>query len=60
MDIIPAVYSKRLTKYTTFAYYLLTVDAYSNIPKFYIMENINTVEVIDKLDMFQSRFAKVD
>ena len=40
--------------------YLLIVDAYSKIPKLYGMENITTAEVLDKLDMFQSRFGKID
>ena len=39
---------------------MLIVDAYSNIPKVYGMENITTAEVIDKLGMFQSRFGKID
>ena len=42
MDIIPATPSKHLTKKTTFSNYLLVVDAYSNIPKLYGMENITT------------------
>ena len=36
------------------------MDAYSNIPKRYRMEYITTEEVINKLDMFQARFVKVD
>ena len=36
------------------------MDAYSKIPKRYGMENITTAEVMDKLDMFQSRFGKID
>ena len=40
MDIILAIYSKSLTKYTNFDNYLLIVDAYSKIPKLYGMENI--------------------
>ena len=40
--------------------YLLIVDAYFNIPKLYGMEKITTEEVMDKLDMFQSRFGKID
>ena len=38
----------------------MIVDAYSKIPKLYDMENITTSEVMDKLDMFQSRFGKID
>ena len=40
--------------------YLLIVDAYSKIPKLYGIENITTAEVLEKLDMFQSRFGKID
>ena len=36
---------------------MLIVDAYSKIPKLYGMETI-TVEVMDKMDLFQSRFRK--
>ena len=36
------------------------MDVYSNILKLYVVENITTEEVIDKLDMFQARFGKVD
>ena len=39
---------------------VLIDDAYSNIPKLYGMEKITTEEVMDKLDMFQSRFSKID
>ena len=60
MDIIPSTTPKSLTSDTTFSNYLLIVDAYSNIPKLYGMENITTAEVMDKLDMFQSRFGKMD
>ena len=60
MDIIPSTAPKRLTNETTFSNYLLIVDAYYNIPKLYSMENITTKEVMDKLDMFQSRFGKMD
>ena len=60
MNIIPSTASKSLTSYTKFSNYLLIVDAYSNIPKLYGMEKIATGEVMDKLNMFQSRFRKVD
>ena len=60
MDIIPSTAPKSLTNDTNFQIYLLIVDAYSKIPKLYGMENITTAEVIDKLDMFQSRFGKID
>ena len=45
---------------TTFSNYLFIVDAYSKIPKLYGMENITTAEVMEKLDMFQPRFGKID
>ena len=60
MDIIPSTAPKSLTNDTNFKNYLLIVDAYSKIPKLYGMENITTAEVMDKLDMFQSRFGKID
>ena len=59
MDIIPSTAQKSLTSDTTFSNYLLIVDAYSKIPKLYGMEKITTEEVINKLDMFQSRFGKL-
>ena len=60
MDIIPSTAPKSLTSDTTFSNYLLIVDVYSKIPKIYGMEKITTEEVMDKLDMFQSRFWKMD
>ena len=60
MDIIPSTAPKSLTIATTFSNYLLIVDAYSKIPKLYGMDNITIEEVMDKLDMFQSRFGKID
>ena len=60
MDIIPSTAPKSLTSDTTFYKYLLIVDAYSKIPKIHGMEKITTEEVMDKLDMFQSRFGKID
>ena len=54
MDIILSTAPKSLTNDTIFSNYLLIVDAYSKIPKLYVMENITTAEVMDKLDMFQS------
>ena len=59
MDIIPSTAPKSLTNETIFSNYLLIVDAYDKIPKHYGMENITTAEVIDKLDMFQSRFGEI-
>ena len=60
MDITPAISYKSLTKDTNFANYILIVDAYSKIPKLYGMKNITTEEVVDKLDMFQEIFLKLD
>ena len=60
MDIIPSTAPKILTSDTTFSNYLLIFDAYSKIPKLYGMEKIATEEVMEKLDMFQSRFGKID
>ena len=60
MDIIPSTAPKSLTNDTNFSNNLLIVDAYSEIPKLYGMENITTAEVMDKRDMFQSRFGKID
>ena len=56
MDIIQEKSSKRLTKYTPFDSYLLIMDDFSKIPKFYVMGNITTEEVMDNLDMLQARF----
>ena len=60
MDIIPSTAPKSLTNDTNFSNYLLIVDAYSKTPKIYGMENITTAEVMDKLDMLQSRFGIID
>ena len=49
-----------MTSDTTFSKYLLFVGAYSKIPKFYGMDKITTEEVMDKLDMFQYRFRKIE
>ena len=60
MGVITSTAPKSLTSDTTFSNYLLIVDAYSKIPKLYGMDNITTEEVMEKLDMFQSRFGKID
>ena len=60
MDKVPSTAPKRLTSDTTFSNYLLIVDAYSKIPKLYGMEKITIEEFMDKLDMLQSRFGKMD
>ena len=54
MDIPPSQAPKSLTSDTTFSNCLLTVDAYSKIPKLYGMEKITTEEFMDKLDMFST------
>ena len=60
MGIVPATSSKSLTKQNNFANYLLILNAYYNIPKLYGMKNITTEEVMNRIDMFQERFGKVD
>ena len=55
MDINPVTSPKSLTSGTTFSNYL---DVYSNIQKLYGVGIITTREVMDNLDMFQSRFGK--
>ena len=60
MNIVPSTSPKILTSATTFSNYLLIVDAYSKIPKLYGMEKITTEEVLDIIDMFQSKFGKID
>ena len=59
MDIVPSTAPNSLTSDTTFSNYLLIVDAYSKIPKLCGIDNITTEEVMEKLDMFQSRFDKI-
>ena len=60
MDMIPSTAPKRLTCDTTFSNYLLIVDAYSKIQKHYDVEKVSTEQVTNNLDMFQSRFGKID
>ena len=60
MDIISLTASKILTSDTNVSNYILIVDAYSKISKLYDMEKIKIEEIVDKLDMFQSRFGKID
>ena len=59
MDIIPSTSPKRLTSDTTVSNYLSIVDAYFKNPKLYGTKKITTEEVMDKLDVFQSRFGKI-
>ena len=60
MEIILAIYSKRLTKETTFYNYLLLVDAYSKLTRLYEKTNITTKEIMDNIYIFQSRVGKID
>ena len=60
MGIITSTAPKRSSGDTTLSNHLLIVDAYSKIPKLYDIEKIFTERVMDKLDMFQSRFEKLD
>ena len=60
MNIIPETATKRLTSETIISKYLLIFDAFSKVPTFYGMERITTEEVMDKLDMFQYIFGKID
>ena len=60
METITATPPESLTSETTLSNHLLIFDASSKIPKLYGMEIITTEEVMDKLDMFQDRFEKID
>ena len=60
MDIVPSTSPKSLTSDTKLSNYILIVDPYSKIPKLYGMEKITTEEVMDKMDMSQSRSEKID
>ena len=60
MDKIPSTAPKSFTSDTTFSNYLFIFVSYSKIPKLYGMEKITTEEVMDNLDLFQSRFGKID
>ena len=60
MDIIPAKVPESLTSENTFSNCILIVDEHSKSRKVYGMDKITTEEVMDKLDMFQSRFGKID
>ena len=60
MDIIPTTAPNSLTSDTTLSNYLLIVGDYSKISNLYGMEKITTEKVMVKLDMFPSRFGKID
>ena len=57
---IPSDAPKSLTSETFFSKSLLIDDAYSKIPNLYGIEKVTTEEFMDKMDMFQSRFEKID
>ena len=56
MYIIPSTAPKCLTSDTIFSNYLLIVNSHSKIPKLYDNEKFSTEEVMDKLDIIESRF----
>ena len=60
MDIISTITSKILTKDITLFNYLLIVYVCSKLPILYGMGNITTEEVMENIDLFQSRFGKLD
>ena len=60
IDIIPSTAPKRFTSETTFSYCLLIVGACPKIPKLYGMEKISAEKVMDKLNLFKSKFGKID
>ena len=60
MDIIPSKAPKRFTSNTTFSNYILIVGDDSKIPELYGMEKITTEEVMDRQNLFSSRFGKID
>ena len=52
--------TKILTGETAFSKYILIFNAYSKISKLYGMEKTTTEEVMNMLDMFQSRSVKIN
>ena len=58
MDLIPSTSPMFSTSDTKFSNYLLISHVYLKPPKFYGMEKISTEEVMDNMDMLQSRFGK--
>ena len=60
MDRIPSTAPKRLTSETNVSNHLLIVDSQSKITKVYGMEKISNEQIMDNLDLFQSRFGKID
>ena len=47
-------------RHINFDNFILIGDAYSKLPRYYGTESINIEEVMDKLDMFQSIFGKLN
>ena len=47
-------------KWDHFFKYFFIVDAYSKTTELYVVDKITTEEVIDKLDIFQASFGKID
>ena len=60
MHIIPVTVLKHFIDKTAIFNYLSIVDKYSKTTKLYGTERITTEEVMDKLDIFQPRFRKID
>ena len=60
MGIVPSTSSKSLIKDTTFSKYLLIVDSYLKLTELYGMKNITNEEFMEKLDIFQATFGKID
>ena len=60
MDRIASTAPKSLTSDTKYSNYLLIFHSYYKMKKCDGMEKISTGEVMDKMDMFQSRFGKID
>ena len=54
MDILPSTAPKRFSSETNFS------NAFSKIPNLYGMDKIITEQAMGKLNMFQSRFGKMD
>ena len=52
--------TQKFDKWNNFSNDLLIGDAYSKIPKIYGMAKITTEEVMEKCDMFESVFGKMD
>ena len=52
--------TKKLDKLGQLSNYILFVDSYLKVPKLYVMDSSTTEEVMDKLDIFQYRFGKID